>query len=35
MTWGAIGLEGGLKLMRINEKLNGEIYKGILEDNLV
>ncbi|KAL4500869.1 hypothetical protein ABPG72_020103 [Tetrahymena utriculariae] len=35
MAWGAIGCQGGLKLVRINEKLNGLNYKQILNNNLI
>ncbi|KAL4509432.1 hypothetical protein ABPG72_018363 [Tetrahymena utriculariae] len=35
MVWGSIGFEGGQRLIRINERLNGESYKKILDENLI
>ena len=35
MAWGAIGFEGGLKLERLDGKLNGEKYVEIIKENLI
>ncbi|KAL4500729.1 hypothetical protein ABPG72_019963 [Tetrahymena utriculariae] len=35
MAWGAIGFEGSLKLIRIDDRLNRQKYKELLENNLI